>query len=834
MMRILFLFVSVVVCLQAAGCSIFKDRFDRSVDHPAGMRVLKGISSQVFIRRDSLGIPCVVAENEEDLFFGAGYATATDRLWQMYMMSMAMQGRLSEMAGEDMLQMDLFMRTLNAKKFVRRAVKRLDKGSRRVLESFAAGVNAYIEEKENFPAEFVLTGYRPKKWRIEDSLYVFGMLNLNVSFNFIEELHFLVLAAKVGYARAAWLFPVHGDEPLPLTEALKLREVEPSRLIKKISGLNNLRERMRSLLGTGIPASNNWALAGSRTASGKSIVCNDTHLFLMIPNSWMIMHLKSPTYEAAGVTTPGIPLVTLGSNGKLAWGATMVMADSQDIFLEKMRYDNVTPYYYYKGSYRPAKVRKETFRIKDEKPVSIDIVETPHGPLLNEALQKLPFPQKLPVQPLPGKSEYGIALSWALEGGAETFRGFYLMGKAHTMKQARRALGMVKSIYLNIVYGDKDTIAWQVTGSFPLRKKGRGMLPSPGWSGDYDWEGFLPFAENPSKTAPPEGYLATANNRTVPVDFPHTLTSSWYHPDRAERLKDVLGKMKKATPRDMERLQFEQYSPMARKIQAMIFKDEKKVRHAVAFLGSSSAQKRARRSLSMLKPGKFDCRMKASSASAAVMGAFMHTATRNIFLDELGPGKGHAWQAFLDVNMMSYGAPEDHLLYRPASPFWDDVRTKKKETRHDIIARTLADAFSLCRDEMGSDPALWKWGALHRYHWKHDFSKETIFFHDYFNRGPYPAGGDNHSLNVATFSWGQNFNAFNIPAMRLIVDFGRPEPVSLIMTPGQSGNPSSRHYGDMIPYFLKGRQHAMPFNRKGMEEQYRDILRLVPGKGMAR
>lgn len=403
--------------ITTGGCSIYKNRFHRSIDPSIGMVMLQGLHQQVLIRRDSLGIPCVEAQNEEDLFFGAGYATATDRLWQMYMMSMAMQGRLAEMAGKKMLQMDVFMRTLNAKKFVHEAMKKLDRQSLQVLASFAAGVNAYTENRENFPAEFVLTGYRPQKWRPEDSLFVFGMLNLSVSYNFLEELHFLVLAEKVGYARAASLFPVYEDEPLPLEEALKLKEVDPKQLIKKLSHLKGIKDGFRNIFGMGIPASNNWALGGEKTLSGKSIVCNDTHLLLMVPNAWMIMHLKSPTYEAAGVTAPGIPVVTLGYNGKIAWGATMVMADSQDLFLEKMRYDNVTPYYFHKGNYRPAKVRNETFKIKGKDPVEISIVETSHGPLLNEALKRLPYPQMLPVQPLPVKSDYGIAISWALEGG---------------------------------------------------------------------------------------------------------------------------------------------------------------------------------------------------------------------------------------------------------------------------------------------------------------------------------------------------------------------------------------------------------------------------------
>ena len=201
-----------------------------------------------------------------------------------------------------------------------------------------------------------------------------------------------------------------------------------------------------------------------------------------------------------------------------------------------------------KGEWLPVTERKETFRIKGKKPVEATVLETRHGPLLNSALQKLPFPPEMPVQPLPITSDYGIALSWAVEKTAPTFRAFYDAGKARNVAERSLAARAVQAFYLNLVYADRDSIAWQVTGSFPLRGKGKGMLPSPGWTGEYDWTGFLDPESRPSVLDPAEGFIATANNRTVPRDFPHQLTSSWYHPDRRDRIAQVLEKTEQGRP----------------------------------------------------------------------------------------------------------------------------------------------------------------------------------------------------------------------------------------------------------------------------------------------
>ncbi|MBN2321946.1 MAG: penicillin acylase family protein [Acidobacteria bacterium] len=821
------LLVSLFLC---SGCFMLHKQFKKSVNPLSGTITLKGVSEEIIIRRDSLGIPFVEARNEDDLFFASGYVAAEDRLWQMVMMSMLAQGRLAEITGRDMFKMDLFMRTLDTKKYVEAALQEMSPRALRVLESYSRGVNAYLESHPNLPAEFVLTKYRPAKWTPEDTLHVFCMLNLDVSVNMVEELNFLILAEKLGYEKAAWLFPVYADEAIAFDEAAKLKEIPADRLVKFKAAFNDLRREMKNRLPMGIPASNNWALSGEKTAGGKSIVENDTHLMLMIPNSWMLLHLKCPTYEAAGVTLPGVPFITLGYNGRVAWGASMVMADSQDIFIEKIRTDGGVIQYLDKDRWLPVTERREQFAIKGKKPVEATILETRHGPLLNNALKNVPFPPVMLVQPLPMTSDYGIALSWAVEKMGQTVGAFYDLGRARNVTEARKAAQSVEAIYLNLVFGDEDSIAWQVTGAFPLRAKGTGMLPSPGWTGDYDWTGFLDPDHRPSSVDPSEGFLVTANNRTVPGNFPYRLTSSWFHSDRRDRIAAVLEKMDEAGMEDMIDLQGEYFSLMAEKVQALLFSEPLHGSLTARINGwrDKKEKSRALEALQYLGPDRFDAVMAPESAGAAVMGAFMHTVTRSTFLDELGGDESLCWEAFLDANMMSYPAPEDHLLFRPESPFWDNTATREPESREDIIAEALEKAVRLLEKEIGRDREKWQWGKIHTYRWQHEFTKETIFFHSYFNRGPYPAGGDAHSVNVSGFAWGENFDAVVIPAMRMIVDFSLQEPMSVVTVPGQSGNPSSSHYSDMIPLFLNRKGRPMPFRQENIEDQYRNVFRIVP------
>jgi acyl-homoserine-lactone acylase len=444
-------------------------------------------------------------------------------------------------------------------------------------------------------------------------------------------------------------------------------------------------------------------------------------------------------------------------------------------------------------------------------------------------------------QPKPVDLPYGITLSWAVTGeDKESADAIFGMSFAKSVDEAIPLVKHLNAMALNIVFADKDNIAWQVTGTYPLRAKGRGLMPSPGWTGEYDWMGILDPMNLPRSKNPPAGFIGTANNRTVPRDYPHILSSSWYWPERAERIDQMASATYRHTVKTCKDMQLDTYSLFVPKLKDTLLtgKLAGEIIQEINGWKDEGRREKAKLALTMLKD--FDGDMRTDSKGAALVGALLHCATRNIFLDELGPEDSKAWSAFLVINNESYNATCDHILIRgDESPFWDDVKTSGKETKVQILALSLADAVTILESSMGSDPKEWRWGILHTSVWETEASKmadrmgavERVAMKalwSYFNRGPYPAPGDIFTLNVSQYTMGDNFDTWLIPEMRIIVDFSQEEPMYGVNSSGQSDNPSSPHYDDGIHAWRKGEYIRFPFREESVKAQYREALVLTP------
>lgn len=795
-------------------------RLGASIQVEKGHRIIPGLSKDITIYRDSLGIPYIEADSEEELMFATGYAMASDRLWQMFLLKHASQGRLAEILGEDALALDMYIRSLGLPHDSTLIYAKADPRLKLLTDKFAQGVNAYVNSKMKTPLEFILTRNEFGTWTGKDSMDLFQIFNFMLAGNHVEELAYLKLAAGFTPEKAVWLFPTDQDEDIPFSESEKIGS-ETGKLLS-FHDIGNFmgHKTFLPLFNAGLPASNNYAISGKKSSTGKSMIANDTHLQLTMPSSWYIMNLSSPTYKAAGVALPGVPFVALGTNGKLSWGATMVMADNQDIFLEKIRKQGKSTQYLYKGKWLNAKLRKETIQVKGKSSVVLEIPVTVHGPLLNTALS-----QSLPEKyvSLKTKTNYGIAYKHSLADGDNTSRGFYQLAKAKTMKEAEKAIRNIDGIYLNLVYGNADDIAWSVTGKYPRRKKGKGMLPSPGWTGEYDWNGYHPPGKNPSVKNPKNGFLATANNKTTGKKDIH-LSSSFYSQDRSDRIKRILAKGKKFTFDEFAKIQQDTTSLHFLKVKKLLTRGSLslEIKSKISAINIPEMKARANEAFTILE--KFDGNMNANSSSALVAQTFYHNFVLNTFQDnfsaKLGAEKDSAWDVFQAINMRSYNAPQDHMLQRDDSPFWDNAFTPVRETKADIIVKSLQDAISSAEEICGKDRAKWQWGKAHKYHWKHEIAKKVKFFSFYFNRGPSPASGDMHTVNVAGTTWGDSYDVWLIPAMRFLADYSAKEPAYLVTHSGISGNPESEHYDDMIPYFLEFKRHPLPMNRENILKQY--------------
>ncbi|MRR38574.1 penicillin acylase family protein, partial [bacterium] len=380
----------------------------------------------------------------------------------------------------------------------------------------------------------------------------------------------------------------------------------------------------------------------------------------------------------------------------------------------------------------------------------------------------------------------------------------------------------------------------QVTGRYPVRKSGRGLLPSPGWTGDYDWKGFLDVKDFPSAMNPAEGFIGTANNKTVGQDYPHVLSSSWYWPDRADRIREMLAATKDHTRETCMAMHLDTRSLSCLQMKKILTEGDLSgsLSREIGSWTDKSMKDKAGEALSLIRA--FDGDMKAGSKEALVMSALTHVLTRDIFLDELGPEESQTWKAFITCNSMSYNATTDHFLLRGnESPYWDDVRTPDKETKAAILARSLAHAITFIEERLGKDRAAWSWGKLHTYNFITESSRMAPRFgfvqrnamkllSPYFNRGPFPAPGDYNTLNVSAYMIGKDFDTWLIPAMRIIVDFSQDEPLSGINSTGQIDNPSSPHYDDGIQAWLKGSYQLFPFAQEQIEKQYSRVLVMTP------
>ncbi|WP_455926270.1 penicillin acylase family protein [Pseudomonas putida] len=795
--------------ISLTGCQSWLDsRYADSVPPDSGVQPLKGLAQNVSVRRNASGMPLIESSNFHDALFAQGYINASDRISQMVGMRLLAQGRLSEMAGPGMLDVDRFMRAVNLKKNAEDMYAAASPRLKRFFEVYARGVNAYLfRYRDKLPMDLAESGYKPEYWKPEDSALIFALFNFSLSANLREELASLTLAQKVGADKLAWLIPTYPDEPLPFDETDKLKGVS----LAQIPGLANVDKATSDLAGlnlTNLTSADNWAITPARARSGRSLLASDTHQPLSAPSLWNYVQIRAPKYQAAGVSLAGIPGVMAGFNGKVAWSMTPAMGDNQDLFLEKLQRQGNQLQYLADGKWRPVGVRQETFFIKGQAPLREAVFDTRHGALLNSMLGGAPISNGL-----------GLALQTPDFKDDKSLDALFDLSRAQSVDAASDASREIRAIAVNMVFADAQHVGWQVTGRLPNRREGRGLVPSPGWDGRYDWDGFADAMLHPYDQDPPQGWLGTANQRTVPKGYGMQLSSSWYYPERSERLAELAGAGKQDT-RSLIAMQYDQTTTFAAKLKGM-FQAPGMAQPLKQAIDALPAADRAKAQEALTRLLAFNGNLAAQSSDAALYELFLQESSKQIFLDELGPQDSPAWKAFVAAGNLSYSAQADHLLTREDSPFWDDVRTAQKEDKPAILARSLAAAVNEGERQLGADHKAWQWGNLHHYQWATKGAAQPVR----------QAGGDHTTLNAAAYAWGQSFDVTQAATMRFIVDFAQNEPLMGQNSPGQSGNPASPHYADGIDGWMKGQYVSIPLQPQNFDRAYgTKRLTLTPAK----
>ena len=769
-----------------------------------GVCVLPELSAAAEVVRDAWGIPHIRAASLADAYAAQGFVHAQDRLWQLELNRRAASGRLAELFGARALEADRFLRRVGLRRAAERELAQMAPEPLALLVAYCRGVNAGIAAASVLPLEFRVLRTRPEPWTPLDSLAYAKLLSFSLTDNWELEMLRARLLARLGPELATRLEPRYpSDHPLAAAPEAEVAVAELLRAYEQAAPHIHL-------LAPG--ASNSWAVRSARTATGAPLLATDPHLGHQMPAVWHEAHLTTPNGNVAGGSLIGLPGVVVGHNGRLAWGLTAAPVDCQDLYLERFDPEDATRYEV-NGEWRAARIIGEVIHVRGQAAPEIEHVRvTRHGPLLT---------------PLPHTAA-ALALRWVSHEPDHLIETIIDVNRASTWEEARVAFRQMTGLPLNVVCADADdTIAYQLVGRVPIRPGGGGLLPVPGWTDDHEWRGVIPFEEMPSLVNPPSGVVVSANNAPVGADYPYYLGHDWSNGYRARRIADLLASRERHTLSDFARLQLDVLSLPALRLTA---------RMADLPVGTLSLD--ARHAFDLLRA--WDGHMRAESAGAAVYGRLMPTLLRRIFQPSLGDilneylGKsqngitainfwlGRAVPLALDL----LDDPEVGGLPLQAPPGQGGV-SRADSLLLAALEETVADLQRL----LGSDPATWRWGAVHRVTWRHPLGQIKALA-PLFNRGPYELPGDADTVNYcATLPLAPAGDAERawLAGYRLIVDLADPGRSVSLLTSGQSGLPLSPHYADQIGSWRSGRPHSLLYERTAVDRAAIDRLILMPG-----
>jgi penicillin G amidase len=729
-----------------------------SLPQTAGTITLAGPSAEIRITRDAAGVPHIAAASDRDAAFALGFLHAGDRLFQMDMMRRLGAGRLSEVLGEATFVTDRQMRTLGLYRAAERQFPALSPPLQGVLEAYAAGVNAYLAQGGTLPPEYALLRVAPEEWRPADSLVWGKYMALLLSGNYRRELAHARIATHVTTEQLAQLFPDYPAEaPVTLATLAALYRALP---------LDRMLAALPDAVGPTF-ASNNWVVDGKHSVSGKPLLANDPHLPFATPDVWYLARIDTPELHLAGATSPGAPFVVIGHNQRIGWGLTTTESDVEDLFIE--RPDPADPNRYLApGGSLPFETRQETINVRGSGAVSITIRTTRHGPVISDSGG--------PASAAPNGDVLALQATF-LAGEDRTPEGLWGISRAKNWQEFNAALENVVAPQENIVYADTDgNIGFTAPARVPIRAKGDGWMPVPGWSGEFDWTGFVPFAELPRALNPPSGRFVSANNKIVPDEYRYFLGRDWDLPNRAARITALLDATPRQSPDSSASIQADTLSLGAQELLPLMT--------AIA-----PENERAAAALAMLKG--WDGRMVTDQIAPLIFTAWLRDLNRILFAERLGNAFANYWD--LRPNVIA-GILRQHQEWcsDPARPGVANCPAR--------LAESLRNALDQLTARYGSDMARWSWGRPHM----------AVFPHPFFARIPVlnglfmvavPADGGTDTVNrggISIQDAERPYRDRHGAGLRMILDFADLDSSRFIVVPGQSGNPLSHHYADLL------------------------------------
>jgi penicillin amidase len=857
--RLLVIAAVVVLVALVAVVGLLAAVTARALPQATGTARVPGLAASATVVRDDAGLAHITADSPHDLFFAQGYVHAAERMWQMEVWRHIGAGRLSELFGESQLDTDRFIRTLGWRVAAQRDLDAVGPTTRTVLDAYADGVNAWLDgHRDSLGLAFLASGDVPEPWTPLDTVTWGKVQAWNLGGNFETEVfRYLADAALGDPARTDELFPAYRDDAPVITASglpgsggagavpgsdsasatSAASAVEATRIdagqAEAWRSVATLGDQALALAGMdpaeGLASdhgigSNNWVISPSLSVSGGALLANDPHLGISMPSVWFIngLHCRvvgdACPYDVAGVTFPGVPGVVLGHNARVAWGATNVGPDVQDLVVETV--DPADPArYLHDGDSLPFEVRHEEIRVTGGQTVGLDIRSTVHGPILNDVDERL---AGAPV----------MALRWAATIEPDhTIEAILGLNTASDFDEFRASLSQYGAPSQNFVYADVDGhIGYQLPGYLPIRSNpdDRGDRPVRGDDGSGEWTGRIPFEDLPWQLDPEPGWIVTANNAAVDAAYAPFIGQEWDPGYRAERIIDLLNAYGDdgLTTEELRRIQVDTAPLLARDLVALLADATPTTEDGATIAARVDA---------------WDGACEIDSMGCAAWNAWQYRVMRDVFDDDLGSlARDYAGSPFSWVVL-------GRLLDDPSASWWDDTGTPDVvEHGPDIVARAMDEAGAELRAAIGG-PDRWSWGRLHTATFREATLGQSGIgpLEWYFNDGPHAVPGTSGAIDNTYFRFSRAypdpddpayrpvgiahvFDVTNLPSYRLTIDMSDLDGARIVITTGQAGNPFDRHYNDQIDLWRSGGTVPLPFTPEAIERAAVSMLTLTP------
>ncbi len=746
-------------------------------DHDFGEKlIVDGVKGKVDIFLDERLVPHVFAENDEDLYFTQGYLHARFRLFQMDLQTRAAAGRASEIAGPKAITYDREQRRLGMVYAAENALKMIENDplSLQIFNAYTNGINAYIRslKPSDWPLEYKLLNAEPEEWNNLRSALLLKMMAKMLAGGTENDLGYTRAKAIFNADELNILYPQVPDSLHPIIP--KGTPFAPPGITPVAPGTADslyFNNKTLSALEESYPAdhrngSNNWVVAGSKTASGGPILCNDPHLELSLPSIWYEIQLSAPSSNTYGVSLPGVPFVIIGFNNDVAWGVTNAQRDVKDYFTIRFR-DETKKEYWYNNEWQPTELKLERINIKGQEPVYDTVAYTVFGPVMfDRSFQNA------------ASGEQNLAVKWIAHAPSNEGLAFYHLNRARNYADYEKAISLYDCPGQNFIFASRsgDIAIWQ-QGKFPARWEGQGVYVMPGQDDTYDWQGFIPQKENPHSLNPSQGFLQSANQRPVDKSYPYFIPGS-YITARGTAISEKLDKMQNIRTDDMKQLLYDYHNVEARYVRPVLLQhiktdelDDNEKKHLTAFRN-------------------WDLNATPESTGQTIYQCWVDTLNKVIFADEMQ-------QSFPSAPMPRLETMIELLIKDSTSHFYDQMHTPTVETRADAITNAFKRA--CVRLNTAEKEGVLEWAK---------FKKPTIY---HLLKEAVPAlahenlhvGGYNNTINAMTKSHG--------PSWRMIVELGKETEAYGVYPAGQNGNPGSRFYDDFIETWERGDLYRLWF-----------------------